>query len=240
VGKYYYLMSLLPPLPESLGDQLPEGLDRLAQLARRNVEPDDSELLDLLLSQADILNYINHRTGRDVFMPGGFISQQDLEGNKNISQDIAEFLRQPEANRPYAYDRLWEIYLTRALQTAEKRDNVFLKKYLLWETQLRNALTILRAGQAGLEKSSYLVAVGVETYDMGPVISGLKECSGPLEAELFLNRERLKFAAGCLNYDRFSLDALLGYLTQAMIFWRWKNLNKPYDLNKITIAGGIK
>jgi len=240
VGKYYYLMSLLPSLPETLGDPLPDGLDRLAQLARRNVEPGDSDLLELLLAQIDIVNYINQQTGRDIFLPGGSIMETDLKENRNLSPDIKEFLRQPEVSRPFVYDRLWEIYLSRTLQKAEKLGNKFLKKYLPWEIQLRNALATMRAVQAGLEPSLYLARAGGEAYDLTPLLTVLKDCPGPLEAELYLDRERLKFVSACLDFDRFSLDALLGYLAQAMIFWRWENLKKPYDLNKITIAGGIK
>ena len=242
MGNYYYLMSLLPPLPAALGQPLGAGVAWLASQARQNIDPADRDTLEAYLLYADVANFISRESGREKFLPGGRLTPEDIDTQEELPELIRDFLKEhgQGTNRPYAYDRLWEMYYARVLQTAERSGNAFLKKYLPWEIQLRNALTSWRALQAGLDPAGFLVAPDNAGYSFDQLLSGLKECSGPLEAERFLDRERLKFITGCLDHDGFSLDALLGYLSQAYIYSRWQDQDKPFDLDKITFAGEVK
>lgn len=242
MGNYYYLMSLLPPLPAALGQPLGADVSWLADQARQNIAPADRETLEAHLLYADVANFISRESGREKFLPGGRLTLEDIDTQNDLPEVILDFLKEQDGGpaRPYAYDRLWERYYALALQTAEISGNAFLKKYLPWEIQLRNVLTSLRASQAGLDPAGYLVAPENATYSFDQLLSGLKECSGPLEAELYIDRERLKYISGCLDHDGFSLDALLGYLSQAYIFSRWQDQGKPFDLDKITFAGEVK
>ena len=242
MGNYYYLMSLLPPLPAALGQPLGADVSWLADQARQNIAPADRETLEAHLLYADVANFISRESGREKFLPGGKLTLEDIDTQNDLPEVILDFLKEQDGGpaRPYAYDRLWERYYARALQTAEISGSRFLKKYLPWEIQLRNTLTSLRASQAGQDPAGYLVAPNNTAYSFDQLLSGLKECSGPLEAERYLDRERLKFISSCLNHDGFSLDALLGYLSQAYIYSRWQDQDKPFDLDKITFAGGVK
>jgi hypothetical protein len=242
VGNYYYLMSLLPPLPAALGQPLGAEVTWLAAQARQSIAPADRETLEVHLLCADVANFISRETGREKFLPGGRLTLEGIDTQEGLPEVILDFLKgQADAPaRPYVYDRLWEMYHARALGTAERSGNAFLKKYLPWEIQLRNALTSLRASAAGLDPAGYLVAPNQAGYSFDKLLSGLGECPGPLEAERYLDRERLKFISGCLDHDGFSLGALLGYLSQAYIFSRWQDQGKPFDLDKITFAGEVK
>lgn len=242
MGNYYYLMSLLPPLPAALGQPLGADVAWLAAQARQNIDPADREVLEVHLLYADVANFISRESGRENFLPGGRLTPEDIDTQEGLPEVIIDFLRTQEGGtaRPYVYDRLWEMYYALALQTAERSGNPFMKKYLPWEIQLRNTLTAWRASQAGLDPAGYLVAPNNNFYNFDQLLSGLKECAGPLEAERFLDRERLTFISGCLDHDGFSLDALLGYLSQAYIFSRWQDQDKPFDLDKITFAGEVK
>lgn len=242
MGNYYYLMSLLPPLPAALGQPLGAEVTWLASQARQNIAPADREALEAQLLYADVANFVSRESGRGTFLPGGRLTPEDIDTQENLPEVILDFLKTQDGGpvRPYGYDRLWERYYTLALQTAESFGSAFLRKYLSWEIQLRNALTSWRASQAGLDPAGYLVAPNNAFYNFDRLLAGLKECAGPLEAELYIDRERLKFISGCLDHDGFSLDALLGYLSQAYIFSRWQDQDKPFDLDKITFAGGVK
>ncbi len=242
MGNYYYLMSLLPPLPAALGQPPGAGVAWLAAQARQNIAPADREALEAHLLYADVANFISRESGREIYLPWGRLTPEDIDTQENLPEVIVDFLKEQDqvTNRPYVYDRLWEMYYARVLQTAERSGNIFLKKYLPWEIQLCNTLTSWRAWQAGLDPAGYLVAPNNAAYNFDKLLSGLKECTGPLEAELYLDRERLRFISGCLDHDGFSLDALLGYLSQAYIFSRWQDQDKPFDLDKITFAGGVK
>lgn len=242
MGNYYYLMSLLPPLPAALGQPLGAGVAWLADQARQNIDPADREALEAHLLYADVANFISREAGREIFLPWGRLTLEDIDTQNDLPEVIIDFLKEQDGSlvRPYAYDRLWERYYTLALQTAERSGNIFLKKYLPWEIQLRNTLTSLRTSLAGLGPAGYLVAPNNAAYSFDQLLSGLKECAGPLESESHLDRERLKFISGCLDHDGFSLDALLGYLSQAYIYFRWQDQGKPFDLDKITFAGGVK
>ncbi len=240
MGKYYYLMSLFPPLPLELGEALHADLGWIADKAMLNVSPKDWDLLQAYLLSTDVINFINRESGRARFIPGGLLALKNIVERRDLPGVIRDFLREPETHRPYAYDRLWEIYVAGTLQLAQKHNSRFLKNYLPWETQLRNNLAMLRAAASGLEPAGFLVAPSIADYNFDDFISGLKECSGPLESELFIDRERLKFIATCLDYDAFSLDALLGYIAGARVHRRWQKLKKPYELNKITFSGGTK
>ncbi len=242
MGNYYYLMSLLPPLPAALGQPLGADVSWLAAQARQNIAPADREALEAHLLYADVANFINRESGRENFLPGGRLTPEDIDTQEDLPELIRDFLKEQGqgTNRPYAYDRLWEMYHALVLQTAERSGNRFLNGYLPWEIQLRNALTAWRASQAGLNSDGYLVAPNNTFYNFDQLLAGLKECAGPLEAERFLDRERLTFISGCLDHDGFSLDALLGYLSQAYIYSRWQDQDKPFDLDKITFAGEVK
>lgn len=242
MGNYYYLMSLLPPLPAALGQPLGADAAWLADKARQNIDPADQEVLESYLQYADVANFISRESGRGKFLPGGRLTADEIANRKELPDVISDFLKEQDSGpaRPYAYDRLWEKYYARALQIAERSDNAFLKKYLPWEIQLRNTLSSLRASQTGADPAGYLVAPNNSAYSFDQLLSGLKECSGPLEAEMYIDRERLKFISGCLDHDGFSLDALLGYLSQAYIFYRWQDSAQPFEVDKITFAGGVK
>jgi hypothetical protein len=240
VGKYYYLMSLFPPLPLELGETLHADLGWIADKAMLNVSPKDRDLLQAYLLSTDVINFINRESGRSRFIPGGLLALKNIVERRDLPEVIRDFLREPEMQRQYAYDLLWEMYVNGTLQLAEKQNSHFLKNYLPWEIQLRNSLSVLRAAACGLEPAGFLVTPSIANYNFDDFISGLKECPGPLESELFIDRERLKFIATCLDYDAFSLDALLGYIAGARIHRRWQNLKKPYELNTITFSGGTK
>ena len=48
---------------------------------------------------------------------------------------------------------------------------------------------------------------------------------------------RLKVLQKARGY-RFSLDALLAYVSRAMIYGRWERMQEPYDINKFLYGGG--
>lgn len=242
MGSYYYLMSRLPTLPGRLGERMAAGFGWLAGQARANLSPSDLGPLEALLSEADIANYIFIRTETAKRLPGGRLSDADIAQGRDLPEAVRLFRLEEERgiSRPYPYDRLWELHYAEAMETARRSGSAFLRSYLPWNYQLRNVLAELRCRAASLDPGSHLVRAGGDGYGFGRMIAELQDQANPLDAMLYLDRQRLQFITGCLDYDGFSLDALLGYLAQARIFDQWQDYTLPYDLQTITQAGGTK
>lgn len=242
MGGYYYLMSRLPSLPDRLGERLAAGFGWLAGQARANLSPDDMGPLEALLSEADIANYIFSRTGTAKRLPGGRLSDEDIAQGRDLPEAVRSFMLEEERgiSRPYPYNRLWELHYAEALETARRSGSYFLNSYLTWEHQLRNVQAELRCRAANLEPGRHLVRAGGDGYGFGRMIAELQDQGNPLAAMLYLDGQRLRFIVGCMDYDGFSLDALLGYLARARIFDQWQDYALPYDLQTITQAGGTK
>lgn len=239
---YYFLMSLLPPLPERLGDGLKAGLDAVSGLARKHAEQPDRDLLEMHLRSIDVSNFIALETGRRDLIPGGSLTREELAGARGLPGIFMDFSKEREKGRGrvYVYDRLWESYFRESFKLAESKKCAFLKRYIPWEIQLRNTLAGARRSGAPGDNEQHQVLPQFQDYDMEYLISGLREQRSPLEQERYLDRERLRFIAGCLDHDAFSLDALLGYLSRAMVFSRWQKAEQTFPIDKLLNAGGIK
>jgi hypothetical protein len=235
-------MSRLPTLPGRLGERMAAGFGWLAGQARANLSPYDLGSLEALLSETDIANYIFIRTGIAKRLPGGRLSDEDIAQGRDLPEAVRSFIQEEERgiSRPYPYDRLWELHYAEALETARRSGSDFLKCYLPWESQLRNVLAELRCRAANLDPGHHLVRTGGGGYGFGRMIAELQDQANPLDAMLYLDRQRLRFIAERMNYDGFSLDALLGYLARARIYDQWQDYTLTYDLQTITQAGGIK
>jgi hypothetical protein len=235
-------MSRLPPLPANLGEKMPADYGWMAGQARANVAPGDRGALEALLEEADIANFIHHRTGIFQFVPGGRLSLDDIARGRDLPEAVRYFLLEEERgiSRAYVYDRLWEIRFSGAMEAARRSGVRFLQQYLSWDCQLRNFLSELRARASGRDAAPHLVRVGCGGFGFGRMAAGLQERPDPLSAMLYIAGQRLRFIGDCLDYDSFSLDALLGYLARARIFDQWQDYSLPYDLQTITQAGGSK
>jgi len=240
MGAYYFLTCLLPPLPSTLGEKLSLPFSELSRMVRRHIQPADDALLKGHLSVIDAANFENLEQGRDLFLEGGALSREDLEARRNLPEFIREFLKEKERGirRAHLHDRLWELCYGAILALAGSEGCRYLLDYVPWEIELRNRLVALRLRESGGNVDDHAILPGIRSADFTAMLSQLESQKTPLTAERYLDGERLKQIYHCQGNDPFSLDALLAFVSRAMIYGRWERLQEPYDMNNFLYSGG--
>ena len=240
MGAYYFLTCLLPPLPSTLGEKLSLPFSELSRMVRRHIQPADDALLKGHLSVIDAANFENLEQGRDLFLEGGALSREDLEARRNLPEFIREFLEEKERGirRVHLHDRLWELCYGAILALAGSEGCRYLLDYIPWEIELRNRLVALRLRESGGNVDDHAILPGIRSADFTAMLSQLESQKTPLTAERYLDGERLKQIYHCQGNDPFSLDALLAFVSRAMIYGRWERLQEPYDMNNFLYSGG--
>jgi hypothetical protein len=232
MGTYYFLMCLLPPPPTALGEKMPLPLGEITKKIQKYLNPKDIDILDIYLLSIDVANFENVAQGHDIFIEGGLLSREELHNKKNLPQVINNFLEEQNKGigRHYIYDRLWEIYYSRALAVAEKCQCKYLSDYLSWEVSLRNSIAGMRARMQRKNPADYVISnIGIKSLEFSDVMPQIKS-RNPLQAERFLDEERLKYIYHFECIDPFSIDAVLAYISRAMIYSRWENMNRYFDV----------
>jgi hypothetical protein len=235
MGKYYFLMSLIPPLPSVLGEKSPFPFSEISRIVRRNIEPEDAPLTESLLLAVDVTNFENLHQGRPLFIEGGILTQEEIERKRNLPLFIQAFLEEKDRGirRPYVFDALWERYYSYAYTLAQERDCRFLADYLAWEIGLRNQLVMMRAKEKGVEAGDYFILPQAGTRDLSALVTQVKSQKNPLMAERLIDEERLKAIFHCEGGDPFSINAVLALLAKASLFSRWEKMTIPYEVRGI-------
>jgi vacuolar-type H+-ATPase subunit C/Vma6 len=138
----------------------------------------------------------------------------------------------------HPYDRLWELCYESILAGAEKRGCRYLLEYIPWEIELRNRLAAMRLRSIGANAEERAVLPLIRNYDFTALLSQLEGQKNPLASERTLDTERLKQINHCQGSDPFSLDALLAYISRALILGRWERTQEPYDMKNYLYGGG--
>jgi vacuolar-type H+-ATPase subunit C/Vma6 len=188
----------------------------------------------------DAANFENLEQGRGLFLEGGSLSREDLEMKRNLPEFIRAFLDEKERGirRAHLHDRLWELCYGELLELAGKAGCRYLLDYIPWEIELRNRLTALRLRENGGNAEEHAVLPGIRSFDFTVLLSQIEGQKNPLAVERYLDGERLKQIYHCQGNDPFSLDALMAFVSRAMIYGRWERLQEPYDMNNFLYGGG--
>ncbi|MBN1382665.1 MAG: DUF2764 family protein [Deltaproteobacteria bacterium] len=240
MGAYYFLMCLLPPLPSALGEKLALSFSEISRIARRHVSPSDEGLLRAQLSLIDAANWESLEQHRGGFLEGGTLSRQEMEERQNLPVFIREFLAEKERGirRVHIYDRLWELCYAALLAEAERKGCRYLLDYIPWKIGLRNRLAEIRVRDHEGSAAEHTILSDVQFSDFTVLISQLEDLKNPLEAERFLDGERLKQIYHCQGSDPFSFDTLLALISSALIYSRWEHMQVPLDIRNFLYSGG--
>jgi hypothetical protein len=240
MGAYYFLICLLPSLPSVPGEKMPLPFPELSRMIRRHIRSEDDPLLRSHLAVIDAANFENLEQGRDLFLEGGTVSREDLEAGRNLPDFIRAFLEEKERGirRAHVHDRLWELCYEALLELAGKTGCRYLLDHVPWEIELRNRLAALRLREKGGNVEEHAVLPGIRNFDFTSLLSQIEGQKNPLAVERYLDGERLKQIYHCQGNDPFSLDALLAYVSRAMICNRWERLQEPYDMKNFLYGGG--
>jgi hypothetical protein len=240
MGNYYFLMCLLPPLPAALGEKMPLRFGEITGVVKRNVHAGHLEIVHAHLHSVDAFNWEQMDQGRDLFLEGGLLSREDLTGARYIPDFIRSFREEKErgVHRAYIYDRLWELYYAYAHAVAERLGCRFLIDYLSWEIELRASLAALRVRERGGNYDEHAILGNFQPRDFSNLISQVKGQRNPLQAERYLDEERLKQIYSFEGSTGFSLDALLAYVTRSAIYSRWEKISEDFNIETYLWHGG--
>jgi len=240
MGAYYFLTSILPPLPVSLGDKLVTSFAEISRMARRHIHPADDLLLKAQLSVIDAANWENMEQERDYFLEGGNLTQEEMQKRQNIPNFIRIFLQEKERGirRAYTGDRLWDLCYGSILERAEEEGCRYLIDYTVWEVELRNRMIALRLRESEKNAADYTIRPSNRSFDFTALVSQLDNQRNLLDKERVLDVARLKQIFHCQGADPFSLDAILAFISRAFIYSRWEKLMMRYDIHNFLYGGG--
>jgi hypothetical protein len=240
MADYYFLMCLLPPLPSVLGEKMPLPFAEITGMAKRHVHSSHQELLSAHLLGVDATNWEQMDQGRGLFIEGGLSSREEMAAQRDLPEFIRQFTEEKDRgiHRPYIYDRLWEGYYTFAYAVARRFQCRFLLDYLAWEIELRASLAMLRAREKGANPEEHAILGSFRAYDFTHLIAQARGQKNPLQAERYLDEERLKQIYRFEGSSPFSVDALLAYLSRSRLYSRWEKLGELFDMETYLQYGG--
>lgn len=101
-----------------------------------------------------------------------------------------------------------------------------LKRWVDFDTALRNELVKLRSSRKHIEAAQYLRAQDDINLSLVQVVASAEKSSTPQEAELILDRARWDFLEGLSFGHYFDLDFLIVYAYKLKILWRWEEVRR--------------
>ncbi|MBN1829406.1 MAG: DUF2764 family protein [Deltaproteobacteria bacterium] len=240
MSNYYFLMCLLPPMPTALGEKMSLGFGEIVGIVKRNIHPEHLEVAYAHIQSVDAFNWEQMDQKRDLFLEGGLLSRDDMAGNRELPDFIRAFREEKERgiHRAYLYDRLWELYYSHAHAVAERLGCQFLVDYLSWEIELRSSLAAIRVREKGGNIDDHAILGAVHSRDYSNLITQLKSQKNPLQAERYLDEERLRQIYRFEGSSGFSLDALLAYVTRSALYSRWEKISENFDIETYLWHGG--
>jgi hypothetical protein len=240
MGQYYFLMCLLPPMPAALGEKMPLGFGEIAGTIKRNIFPEHLEIAFAHLQSVDAFNWEQRDQRRDLFLEGGMLSRDDMAGARDLPDFIRAFREEKERgiHRAYIYDRLWELYYSSVYAVAERIGCRFLIDYLSWEIGLRLSLAALRVREKGGNLDEHAILSTFHPRDYSNFIAQLKSQKNPLQAERYLDEERLRQIYRFEGSSGFSIDAVMAYLSRSAIYSRWEKISEHFDIETYLWHGG--
>lgn len=245
--KYYFLVAYLPeidPDDRKLKYRLADLLEEKPQIA-----PEDWQEVELLLLAGDILQIEKLLCGKDNLVEftlyGRDFWQDQIKSPKEVPEWLSAFFTELSAREFSArhVDRLHGAYFDFAVQQAK---HPFLRAYLLFERDLRNILSAVRARRKGLPPAEYLVGendlvdilgrssaedFGIrKDYDW---IEQILKAENPLDIEQTVLRIRWEMVDALIEPNHFEFDVILAYLVKLQILERNLALNKAQGIEII-------
>ena len=226
-GKLFYLLTLLPPLPE-IGSALPQ-ID-LYDKVRQEESPELSLLADLLQTEEIIkecaMNYFvsNTENYKPVFFETTPEDFRELISNNELEEAQWSQL---------VYTRWFKLLIDFASQTGSN----LLKDWAEWELALKNELKSERESRKGQSTDStkaleIITDNGFLIYDHKWLVQSYYAIENPMQAEKFLDTARIDFIHQTVNKYSFDIDELTAYMLEMRIHRRYEGMS-PQQGRKI-------
>lgn len=247
--QYYFVGTSLPTL--HIGDEPEISWEKLQQLLKDNLSPQDYNQTQVLRRYFDILNiraFLKHES-LNYF---GNLDKNDMEEtllgeSDKLPRYVMQYLDQYDSKE----EKLFHFpELIAAFFHNEVYNNTgFLRRYLDFERKLRLVVTAFRAKQLGRDiakelqfenpdeefiiqllsqKDSKTFEPPKEFEDLKPILE--ENYASPLALHKALNVYRFNKMDEMSGFDVFSFDRILAYLASFFIVKKWKALDKEQGL----------
>ena len=250
--KYYFLASYLPDIQRddtkirvSLSDLLEE---------RFHIPPGDWKEIELILLGRDIFIIERLLSGKSVSIEYSLFDvefwRDQIKSPKEGPEFLLDFLTSTDAESfgPAESDRLYSAYYDYVLATTK---NDFLRAYFLFERNLKNILSALRARQLGLDPSEHVVGEeelvetlgrsSAEDFGLGsdyPWIEDLLKADEPHHRQDVIEQILWDFLSEYGDQDPFDFSFILAYLLKVQILHRRMALDEEKGMEKVRRLGG--
>lgn len=247
-NNYYFLATALPPL---VFGQAPEiSFGEFEQMLANNLTPSDYEITKIVRRYYDILN-IRSLLKREKLDYHGNLDETDLEEAVldlvNLPGYAIDYLTAYEKKQ----DRILHFPELMAAYFREEIENSggLLRKYLIFERNLRLVLIGFRAKQLGKDVAAelqnenpeeeliaqILAQKDTKTYEPPEGFEGLKDLferlnNNPLELYQALAEYRFNKIDEILGLETFSFDRILAYMLRLIEVEKWIELDKQKGL----------
>jgi hypothetical protein len=137
------------------------------------------------------------------------------------------FERFLEVCRPFTPERDYHVILTlpqsqQYPQSGEK--NLFVRRWVAFDTALRNELVRVRAAKKHVDPAAYLRPAEYEGPSLAPSVLAAGAHPSILDAEKTLDETRWDALNELVTGHYFDLDVLITYAYQLLILERWENI----------------
>ena len=229
-GKYYYLITALPPLKYGVLE-FPVTFPKFWSLILQEDER-LQELAGAVLLRKDLQNLEKLKNEQEIQNEGCF-SFEILESLLQRPALASQYLPEPIAtywhtntSHPTTETNLWNVYFTYLLEIAKKYHSG-LEDYLIWEYRLQVALYEYR------KKTPYKLQSMPEFIDLFSerrLLDNYKKIENPLQAEVALDRMRWEKISEIAAPYSFHRDEVIVYALHLLILDRWWNISH-YEKN---------
>ncbi|MBR4570671.1 MAG: DUF2764 family protein [Candidatus Riflebacteria bacterium] len=216
-----YLLTLLPSLPENLGDKV--SIEEAYNHLRFEGDSKLNYLVDVLSAEDEILKCGQH-----------YFVMDDKSFNAELPQSLPEdfqevfysFKTKTESEWMTSVFAAWLKMLT---ETSRKVGSSLLGNWAKWEYSLRLNIMFDRMKKAGMEYDASDYVPEFLAYDdqfnTDYVIEAYKKCSEPMIAEKTIDQFRLDYLRNSAISYSFSADELIAYMLELRIYARYSRLD---------------
>jgi len=216
-GRYYFLLTSLPNLPD-LG--LAPAMDLAALRERVAPEPAAAPLIDAICLEGDLVLREAAQAGEIERPAPVVLTAGQADGTEPLPDALAA--DEPDPPRRIPADRTWEAYWRYAARAADAARCEFARQWVGFEVALRNALATARARTLGLDSHDYLVAEDLAAEPApDEIVAAASAAADPLSALRALDEGRWRWVEDNEGYYSFAIDELAAYARKLALATRW-------------------
>jgi hypothetical protein len=243
--KYYFLVSYLPEINRDDKKLKYGSADLLGE--KFHLDQPDWEDVELILLKGDLLQLERLLAGKEIDIEFTVYGREFWQDQIKSPQEVPEWLIDSFENltsggfSPQNLERLYQAYYDFAVR---KANSPFLGAYLIFERDLRNMLSAVRARREGLPPSEHLVGEGdlVELLgrssgeDFGvsrdyPFIDRISGAKSPQDVEETVQQIMWETVDAMIEPKDFEFDVVLAYLVKLQILERNLALSQEQGLD---------